>query len=244
MIAFKNIRQDIYQGVERYIARKSQVPPTRFYDPELFPWIKDMESGFGLIRRELDMILEHTQSLPNFQDISPEQAAITRDDRWKTFGFYAYGRRFKKNCALCPETDRLIRRIPGMTTALFSILLPGKKIPPHRGPYNGVLRYHLGLLVPKHADLCGIRVGNQERRWAEGESLVFDDTHPHSAWNNSSQPRAVLFVDFKRPLAFPASILNTAWIGYMAATPFVKTMAVRQKHWDKVLDFDMHRVPD
>ena len=34
-----------------------------------------------------------------------------------------------------------------MMTAFFSILAPGKHIPPHRGPYKGLLRYHLGLQV-------------------------------------------------------------------------------------------------
>ena len=35
-----------------------------------------------------------------------------------------------------------------MKTAFFSILAPGKHLPPHRGPYKGVMRYHLGLLIP------------------------------------------------------------------------------------------------
>ena len=34
------------------------------------------------------------------------------------------------------------------TTAYFSILEPGTKIKPHNGVYKGVLRYHLGLIVP------------------------------------------------------------------------------------------------
>jgi len=35
-----------------------------------------------------------------------------------------------------------------MKTAFFSILAPGKHLPAHRGPYKGVMRYHLGLLIP------------------------------------------------------------------------------------------------
>src|SRR4051812_31569052 len=35
-----------------------------------------------------------------------------------------------------------------MTTAMFSVLLPHKHIPPHRGPWKGVLRYHLALRTP------------------------------------------------------------------------------------------------
>ena len=29
---------------------------------------------------------------------------------------------------------------------MFSILEPGKHLPPHKGPDNGVLRLHLGLI--------------------------------------------------------------------------------------------------
>jgi aspartyl/asparaginyl beta-hydroxylase (cupin superfamily) len=36
-----------------------------------------------------------------------------------------------------------------MKTAFFSILAPGKHLPAHRGPYKGVMRYHLGLLIPE-----------------------------------------------------------------------------------------------
>ena len=52
---------------------------------------------------------------------------------------------------------------------MFSILAPGKRIPPHDGPYKGVLRYHLGLIVPDApVEQVGIRVGDQIRRLGRG----------------------------------------------------------------------------
>ena len=114
------------------------------------------------------------------------------------------------NCERCPETTRLVEHVPGMQTAMFSILAPGKHIPPHDGPYKGVLRYHLGLLVPEPEDRVGIRVGGQPATWAEGESLVFDDTFVHEAWNDTDGTRVVLFVDFKRPLAGIPRLVNEA----------------------------------
>jgi aspartyl/asparaginyl beta-hydroxylase (cupin superfamily) len=48
-------------------------------------------------------------------------------------------------------------------TAFFSILLPHKHIPEHRGLYKGLLRYHLALKVPKPDRGCGIQVGNDVR---------------------------------------------------------------------------------
>ena len=38
---------------------------------------------------------------------------------------------------------------------MFSILAPGKRIPPHDGPYKGVLRYHLGLDGPGRTGRAG-----------------------------------------------------------------------------------------
>src|SRR3546814_9573884 len=57
----------------------------------------------------------------------------------------------------CPQTTRLLKQIPGASTAFFSILAPGKKMPPHRGAYNGILRCHLGLIVPEPAEHVAIR---------------------------------------------------------------------------------------
>ena len=55
---------------------------------------------------------------------------------------------------------------------LFSILEPGKRIPLHTGPYNGVLRLHLGLVVPDPAEQCGgsrsaasVTAGARARQW-------------------------------------------------------------------------------
>ena len=93
-------------------------------------------------------MLERRDALPNFQDISTDQATITDDDRWKTYFLYGFGFRSDANCARCPETARLVAAVPGMQTAMFSILAPGKHIPDHNGPYKGVIRYHLGLKVP------------------------------------------------------------------------------------------------
>src|SRR5207253_1597775 len=152
-------------------------------------------------------------------DVSVEQKSITNDDRWKTF--YGYGLRNDVNCEFCPTTSRLLSRIPGMTTAFFSILLPGKRIPSHRGPYNGVLRYHLGLKVPDPAR-CGIIVGGEEAHWKEGKSLVFDDSFQHEAWNDSNDIRVVLFVDFARPLGVPVAQMNVAFIRIASMSDFIQ----------------------
>jgi beta-hydroxylase len=120
-----------------------------------------------------------------------------------------------------------------MKTAFFSILAPGVRIPPHRGPWKGFIRYHLGLIVPEPADRCGIEVGGQEAHWREGESLVFDDTYEHHVWNDTNGTRVVLFLDVVRPCRFPGSWVNPAVIGIASLTPFVQDSMRRHRAWER-----------
>lgn len=179
-----------------------------FFESEEYPWVADVESEWMAIRKELEQLMLHREEIPNFQDYSEGQRALTQDDQWKTFFFFAFGNKEKENCERCPETVRILEKIPGMNTAMFSILGPGKHIPPHRGPYKGVLRYHLGLIIPKPEGSCRIRVGSDIRPWKEGKSLIFDDSHEHEVWNDSDSYRVVLFVNFVRPTIFPLSAVN------------------------------------
>jgi beta-hydroxylase len=219
--------------LERLIARASLVGDRTFYEVREFPWAHNIERNWQTIRAELDRVLEDREALPNFQDISVDQATITQDDKWKTYFLYGYGFRSDANCERCPETARLCAQIPGMKTAFFSILSPQKHIAAHRGPYKGVLRYHLGLRIPEPQEGCRIRVDEDVRHWTEGGSLIFDDTYDHEAWNDTDGVRVVLFVDFVRPLRFPVNVLNAAVLRAIAFSPFIGDAKRRQLDWEK-----------
>jgi beta-hydroxylase len=229
----KSPRERILWRIERWIGRASLVGEKTFFDVEEFPWARHIEDNWQLIRSELERVLEDREHLPNFQDISVDQATITNDDNWKTYFLYGYGFRSDANCARCPETARLCAEIPGMKTAFFSILSPHKHIEAHRGPYKGVLRYHLGLRIPEPHDGCRIRVGEDVRHWQEGRSLIFDDTYDHEAWNDTDGVRVVLFIDFVRPLRFPANALNSIVLKAIAFSPFIGDAKRRQLDWEK-----------
>jgi beta-hydroxylase len=227
------VGEKILMPIERWLGRMSLVGDKTFHSVEEFPWARKLESDWQLIRTELDRVLEDREHLPNFQDISTDQITITDDDKWKTFFLYGYGFRSDPNCARCPQTDRLVSQIPGMKTAFFSILSPHKHIGEHRGPYKGVLRYHLGLRIPEPNAGCRIRVDSEIRHWQEGKSLIFDDTYEHEAWNDTDGVRVVLFVDFVRPLRFPASLLNAVVLKAIAISPFIQDAKGRQQSWEK-----------
>lgn len=231
-----NVGARLVRGIERVITWGSLVGNPAFFDADAFDWVAPLEAGWRTARRELDGVMQYWDSLPNFQDISTDQRTITDDDRWKTFFLYAYGIKAEGNCARCPETTRLVEAVPGMKTAFFSILAPGKHIPAHRGPFKGVIRYHLGLLVPEPAERCRIRVGTEIRHWREGKSLVFDDTYEHEVWNDTGGRRAVLFLDVVRPLRFPASTFNDLILALIKRSPFVQDGVQNYKAWEEKLE--------
>jgi beta-hydroxylase len=132
----------------RFLYRQSLIGDQPVLDKSIFPWIADLESGWPAIRDELDDVLQMRDELPSFHSISPDQRRISQGDSWKSFGFYVLGDRFEPNCKRCPETTALLEQVPNLRNAWFSILSPHYRIPPHRGPTNGIVRVHLGLKVP------------------------------------------------------------------------------------------------
>jgi ornithine lipid ester-linked acyl 2-hydroxylase len=228
-----SVGERILAPIERFIGRRSLVGDATFFESSSFPWIEDVEDRWLVIRQELEGVLADREALPNFQDISKDQIEITDDDNWKTFFMYGYGFKAKLGTEMCPKTTALMERIPGMTTAMFSILSPNKHILDHRGPYKGVLRYHLGLIVPSQAERCRIRVGQDIRHWTQGESLIFDDTFNHEVWNDTEETRVVLFVDVLRPLPAPWSQINKLIVKAIGYSPFVLDAKRNQEAWEK-----------
>ena len=219
--------------VERLNLKQSRLGNPCLYDLAAFPWAAGVERQWRLIRGELDRVLLRKAELPNVQDLTADAAALSGDAGWKIFPLVAYGLRSRRNIDLCPQTWRIVQAIPGLTTAMFSILEPGKRIPSHRGPYNGVLRLHLGLIVPEPRERLAIRVGSERRHWEEGQALIFDDAYEHEAWNETAALRVVLFVDFEKPLRFPANVLNRLLLRLAVFTPFVREGGDNLRRWEQ-----------
>lgn len=159
-----------------------------FYDSGLFPFALHLETEWKRIQSEFDAL--------QGQGLVPWPERVLYDQGWSVFGLYAFGREIPENCGRCPDTVRLLARVPGLVTAGFSVMAPGTHIRPHVGYSDAVLRCHLGIRVSKG---CALRVAGVVRQWEEGRTLVFDDTREHEAWNRGASPRAVLLMDFLKP---------------------------------------------
>lgn len=100
---------------------------------------------------------------------------------------------------LCPEICNMIREIPDVFQAMFSVLEPERSIPAHKGPYKGYLRYHIGVKIPKE-NPPQIRIEDTYYTWKEGEGVIFDDSWDHEVINHSKEERVVLIIDILRPM--------------------------------------------
>ena len=101
-----------------------------------------------------------------------------------------------------PYTRAQLERVGGLRTALFSRLDPGARLVPHYGYdflANGVLRCHIVL----QCDRCYVEVRGERRYARTGDTVVFDDSQPHSAGNEAARPRVVLLLDVDRPPHVP-----------------------------------------
>lgn len=239
-MVIQNFNEIVYQ-IEADIS-KGPDGQVRFFTLDNFPWVREVEKSWPAIREEADRLLLAIDKLPGFEEIQSEQLRLTTDRRWKIVPFCAYGHQIIENQRRCPETHKALQKIPGLKAALFSIFQAGKDIPPHRGPYKGVLRYHLGIKIPKPETQCGIVVGGELAHWANAKSLIFDDSHVHHAWNHSQEDRVVLFVDFERPLSEPLAGLNAKIIDQIGKSDFVTEAAKNWQKWECLHGSDLDRL--
>ena len=188
------------------------LPDIEFYEREEFPWLPEFEAATGDIGRELGRILVEDAAgfspYIQYDDHLPldQWRELNKSPRWSAFHFYEKGRAIEDRCARAPATIAAVRRLPQAMvdlrspTAMFSVLKPKTRIPPHTGIANFRLVVHLPLVLPAG---CGFRVGGETRQWRVGEAWVFDDTIEHEAWNDSDEIRIILICDIWSPRLAP-----------------------------------------
>ena len=100
---------------------------------------------------------------------------------------------------------------------MFAELPPGAKLNPHRDPYAGSLRYHLGLSTPND-DRAFIDVNQQPYSWRDGEGVIFDETYIHWAINQTDQTRIILLCDVERPMKYRWATAINRWLAKVVMT--------------------------
>ena len=184
------------------------LPEIEFYDREEFPCFAELEAATADITAELVGVLEDdADELEPYIDYPAnipldQWAELNRSPRWSSYHLLREGLPVEAHCRRCPRTTEAIARLPQphvarrSPAAMFSVLKPRTRIPPHHGVANTRLVLHLPLILP---DGCGFRVGAETRSWKVGEAWVFDDTIEHEAWNDSDETRTILICDVWNP---------------------------------------------
>jgi len=235
-LVVKRLGKISFRRIDDFFAAQSLVGNPVVFDTSRFPWVAEFEAEWKRVRVELDALLEHRDLLPNLQEIQPDQMKVSPDDKWKTFVLYGYGYRSDRGCARCPETARLLERVPGMTSAWFSILAPGKHIPRHSGVTKAIIRCHLALKVPKQGNRVRMQVGAELCHWQEGRCLLFDDSRKHEVWNDTDEERVVLIFDVERPMTRKGRAVARIQSWVLRQSPFVRDARKNQLAWeDRIL---------
>jgi beta-hydroxylase len=178
----------------------SRVPSKPYLPLDQFKELEPLQQNWQVIRAE-------AEALRNMQKI---KAAEQNDDAgfnsffkngWKRFYLKWYDASHPSAQQLCPKTYELLKNIPSVKAAMFAELPPGGKLNPHRDPFAGSLRYHLGLATPND-DRCFIDVDGERHSWRDGQGVMFDETYIHWAINGSESDRIILFCDVERPMRF------------------------------------------
>lgn len=177
-----------------------------WFEREKFPWGKELEDNFGLIRKELiENYRGDNDTLPYLQlgGYDPRSwGDLVGNKDWAAIHFYDGMEKKEANCKKFPFTFGLLDGLPLFkiggkpVEVLFSVLKPRTNIPPHFGTSNARLTVHLPLIVPEG---CFLTVGDEERPFREGKLMFFDDAFTHKARNNSDQVRIVLIFEIWHP---------------------------------------------
>jgi len=182
----------------------SAVPARPILDRRGFPQLDLLQANWQTIRTEAMHLFDegYIRAAEKHNDASFNSFF---KQGWKRFYLKWYGEPLASAEALCPNTVALLKSIPSIKAAMFATLAPHSKLNPHRDPFAGSLRYHLGLITPNSRD-CRIFVDGEEHAWGDGKDVVFDETYVHWVENNTDQTRVILFADVERPL-------RSRWMG-------------------------------
>jgi beta-hydroxylase len=178
----------------------SSVPNTPYISARLFPELAILKNEWHVFRDEALALADASRirASNTYNDIGFNSFFRTG---WTRFYLKWYGNPHPSAQSLCPRTIEILERIPSVKAAMFAMLPAGGSLNPHRDPFAGSLRYHLGLMTPND-DRCAIIVDGIPYSWRDGEDVVFDETYLHHAANQTGQDRIILFCDIERPMKF------------------------------------------
>ncbi|MFC6338595.1 aspartyl beta-hydroxylase [Pseudomonas sp. CCM 7891] len=188
----------------------SSVPSKPYLDRSRFPELDVLKDNWEVIRDEAMHLFDegYIRAAENNNDAG---FGSFFKKGWKRFYLKWYDKPLPSAERLCPKTVALLSSIPNVKGAMFALLPGGSHLNPHRDPFAGSLRYHLGLSTP-NSDDCRIYVDGQVYAWRDGEDVMFDETYVHWVKNETEKTRVILFCDVERPLSSRIMTRINRWV--------------------------------
>lgn len=216
--------------IQRYVRKRAPESIAKDY-----PALQAITENWETIKADAENLISDIDSIVYYEDVDKRYARkngntkTKKKEAWQIEQFVLYGSPINRGFERAPKTAQLLADVPGVQTALFSVLNPGAHIRTHCGEYAGLLRYHLGLVVEK-PDQCKLRVEDEIFNWAEGEAFIWDHTHEHEAWNESDKIRIILIVDFVRKLPLHLNVLNRCALMFLRRSGHIKQAIATLEH--------------
>lgn len=171
---------------------------THILNKNMFPDLLSLKKHYKIFLNEYEEFTNEIDSSNLHQNSVMYFASnIDTNKKWNSVILKLFGKN-TLNYKYFPKTKKILDQNKKIISVFISIMKPGAVITPHTGVYRGVLRYHLGLKVPKKRKNCYIIINKDKYSWKEGEEIIFDDMFEHEVRNETDEERIVLFLDIEK----------------------------------------------
>lgn len=151
-------------------------------------FIDNLLRNWDIIRSEYDQV-KRTIPAYNF-DENPQP---TTD--WRAIALWWNYKPLSAFQKQMPLTTELVREGPSHRATGWLILNPNTRTPEHNHTdWGHKIIVHIPTYIPE-GDL-GFNVEGKIHRWKMGEVFAFDCTKNHYGFNNTSEPRSIMVLDF------------------------------------------------
>ncbi len=156
-------------------------------------WIKILERNHQVIKTELENYI-HEKGYERFKNFYSD---YSNNNGWLTIPLVFFTIQNTELLDCFPETKKILKSVPELITAEFSILKANTVIQAHEGYSKEIMRTHIGLKIP-NGNLA-LKCMGEEKQWQEGKTFSFNDGYTHEAWNKTEHERWVLMMDTPIP---------------------------------------------
>lgn len=168
-----------------------------------------LAKNYQIIKAEFNSAVEHLSGYASqglFKNLN--------ENDWTSITLWSRGI-FSDKAGYFPQTKQIIKEFendlfPWRGEVTFMRLKAGAYLPEHYDWTNMQITGHFGINIP---DECGLTVAGETRSWQEGETLFFDHSFLHNAFNRSNEDRDILLFNLLHPELDTAEVYGIKRLG-------------------------------